>query len=182
MRPLTQAALGLALVLADLRVGSLDVLPDPVGWVLVLVGLWPLRSRHTGLVVAVVAGVVMVPVSVPSVFVDPADVGALLDLADLLVEAVFFFALLTAVRALTYDGSTRRTASIIRAIDVAWSLLGLALLVVLGETDASYQVDGAGSALILVLLLAVTGALVGALVWLHRVGEQEPFLPTFTPA
>jgi hypothetical protein len=38
MRPLSLTAGGLGLVILDFRTESLDLLPDPVGWVLVSVG------------------------------------------------------------------------------------------------------------------------------------------------
>jgi hypothetical protein len=42
MRPLSLTAGGLGLVILDFRTESLDLLPDPVGWVLVSVGCWRL--------------------------------------------------------------------------------------------------------------------------------------------
>lgn len=45
MRPLHAVALGLVVVAIFARSGDYDLLPDPVGWVLVLVGLKVLTSR-----------------------------------------------------------------------------------------------------------------------------------------
>lgn len=42
-RPLPLIAGGLALVLVDFRAESLDLLPDPVGWLLVAVGAMTLE-------------------------------------------------------------------------------------------------------------------------------------------
>ena len=39
MRPLVKVAAGLAVAVVDVRLGGLDVLPDPVGWVVVANGL-----------------------------------------------------------------------------------------------------------------------------------------------
>jgi hypothetical protein len=42
---LQKVAMGLVLVLVDAFFGGYDAVPDPVGWLLVLAGLMPLRSR-----------------------------------------------------------------------------------------------------------------------------------------
>jgi hypothetical protein len=63
-------AVGLGLVLVALRVGSTDLLPDPAGWLLVLVGvrLLPADLPRRGLLLglAALALVVSVPLWVPS--------------------------------------------------------------------------------------------------------------------
>jgi hypothetical protein len=48
MSPVGRIALGLTLVLADLRIGGLDVVPDVLGWVLVVAGLGRLGGRGSG--------------------------------------------------------------------------------------------------------------------------------------
>ena len=37
--------MGLGIVVLSARVGGYDALPDPVGWGLVIAGVWPLRAR-----------------------------------------------------------------------------------------------------------------------------------------
>lgn len=46
MRPLTAASPGFALLLVDFRVYGVDVLVDPVGWVLITWGLWRLAGAR----------------------------------------------------------------------------------------------------------------------------------------
>ena len=45
MTPLQKVAMGLVIVVLSARFGGYDALPDPVGWGLVLAGVWPLRAR-----------------------------------------------------------------------------------------------------------------------------------------
>ena len=57
MTPLQKVAMGLVIVLVDALFGGYDGVPDPLGWVLVLAGLLPLRDllRRPGLVPTTVA-------------------------------------------------------------------------------------------------------------------------------
>ncbi|MFB9315459.1 hypothetical protein [Nocardioides plantarum] len=77
MRPLQSIALGMAVILLLVVVGDgYDVLANPLGWVLVVVGLRRLpptvELRTTLLWLGVLAGVVSVPLWVPA-FVDALD-------------------------------------------------------------------------------------------------------------
>ena len=71
MTALQKVAMGLVIVVLTARFAGWDALPDPVGWALVVAGLWPLRDGlplggwAVGL--AVVAGVVSLPLVVPDV-------------------------------------------------------------------------------------------------------------------
>ncbi len=71
MRPLQSIGLGLVLVVLDASVGDpgLDLVPDPLGWVLVLLGVrrLPARIGHRSLLqgVAAVAGLVSLVLWVP---------------------------------------------------------------------------------------------------------------------
>ncbi len=62
--------MGLVIVVLTARFFGYDALADPVGWALVVAGAWPLRDRipYGGAVLglAVVAGLVAVPVFVPA--------------------------------------------------------------------------------------------------------------------
>ena len=63
--------MGLVIVFLSARFAGYDALPDPVGWGFVAAGLWPLRSRiplgGSALALAVVAGLVAVPLVLPAV-------------------------------------------------------------------------------------------------------------------
>lgn len=69
--PLQKVAMGLVIVFLSARFGGYDALPDPVGWGLVAAGLLPLRDRlplgGTALALAVIAGLVAVPLVLPAV-------------------------------------------------------------------------------------------------------------------
>lgn len=61
MIALQAIAMGLLMVILDVRVGQWDLIPDPVGWGLVLLGLTRMRGpvpRGTMLVLAAVAGLI----------------------------------------------------------------------------------------------------------------------------
>ena len=45
MTPLQKVAMGLVIVVLSARFGGYDALPDPIGWGLVVAGVWPLRAR-----------------------------------------------------------------------------------------------------------------------------------------
>jgi hypothetical protein len=63
--------MGLVIVVVSARFGGYDALADPVGWALVVAGLLPLRSGLPlggwALALAVVAGLVAVPLWLPAV-------------------------------------------------------------------------------------------------------------------
>ena len=97
MTPLGTTALGLALVLADFRLQGLDVLADPLGWVVAVAGLSRLASRDRCLAWSVGIGIAAGVLSVADVVhpvvtvdgtsreVDPSGLqGVMSDLAALL--------------------------------------------------------------------------------------------------
>lgn len=70
MTNLRWVTLGMVLVVLDFRINALDLLPDPLGYAVMAIGLAPLTSRHRGFLVAAVAAAVGVLASLPDV-VDP---------------------------------------------------------------------------------------------------------------
>jgi hypothetical protein len=69
--PLQKVAMGLVVVVLGARFGGVDALPDPLGWLLVVAGLLPLR-RDVPLdgwlvALAALAGLVSVPLVLPGV-------------------------------------------------------------------------------------------------------------------
>ena len=73
MRPLSIISVGLALVILDFRTESLDLLPDPVGWVLVAVGSWRLALVTTSWLAGLTAALSLAEAALPHryVRVDP---------------------------------------------------------------------------------------------------------------
>lgn len=71
MTPLQKVAIGLVIVFLSARFAGYDALADPVGWGFVVAGLLPLRQRiplgGSALTLAVVAGLVSVPLVLPTV-------------------------------------------------------------------------------------------------------------------
>ena len=71
MRPLQSIAMGLVVVALRAEFGGFDALADPLGWVLVLIGVLnlpaDLESRRTLLGLAALAGAVSIPVWIPDV-------------------------------------------------------------------------------------------------------------------
>ncbi len=71
MTPLQKVAIGLVIVFLSARFAGYDALPDPVGWGLVVAGLLPLRARiplgGSALTLAVIAGLVSLPLVLPAV-------------------------------------------------------------------------------------------------------------------
>lgn len=63
--------MGLVVVFLQASFGGYDALPDPLGWGLVLAGLWPLRHQlangPTAVAFAVGSGVVSLPLVLPTV-------------------------------------------------------------------------------------------------------------------
>jgi hypothetical protein len=62
--------MGLVIVFLSARFAGYDALPDPVGWALVVAGLLPLRGTlplgGSALTLAVIAGLVAVPLTLPA--------------------------------------------------------------------------------------------------------------------
>ena len=101
MKPLQAVGCGLLLIFLNVVVGGVDLLPDPVGWALVLLGVVGLRPRmSTGtpvLAAAITAAAVSVPLWLPGVAesvseADPA-LGWALSLPQVVFAVLFFHAL-----------------------------------------------------------------------------------------
>ncbi|GHJ57702.1 hypothetical protein NOK12_02210 [Nocardioides sp. OK12] len=105
MTPLRTVVVGLLLVVGDLRIGdgevAPDLLPDPVGWVLVAVALGRLAHLHPGFRVGAVAAWVGAALSVPlwPGLAGLREVELPLDLATGVVDLVVVAGVLTGVMA-----------------------------------------------------------------------------------
>jgi hypothetical protein len=100
--PLQKVAMGLVIVLVDAFFGGYDAVADPVGWLLVLAGLMPLRTRLESGSGLVMLGGLCLTVSVATY---PPAVADLLDesagWALSLPQIAFSFMLCTALAPLT---------------------------------------------------------------------------------
>lgn len=93
MKPLQSIAMGLVVIVLTARFGGYDALADPLGWLLVLLGVHRLPAdldrREALLVLAAVAGLVAVPLWVPAVVESLYDADASLGWAANLPQLAF---------------------------------------------------------------------------------------------
>jgi hypothetical protein len=80
MRPLSWIAPGLLLVAIDMRIVAFDLLPDPLGWVLIAVGAWRIArpATVTAIVLAAVASCADLVLPYTWAHVDP-ETGRIVD-------------------------------------------------------------------------------------------------------
>ncbi|QWC84223.1 hypothetical protein KLP28_11560 [Nocardioidaceae bacterium] len=175
-RPLTLVVIGFLVVIADLRADGFDLLPDPIGWVLVVIGLAPLRGRHPGFSVAYGTAIALVPLSLlllSSVDLLDGAAARAASLLDTLTTVAVEAGVLLGVAALTARERTRRIALV--------ALAGAALAAVIGAASALFApveqttVSGGSAALLVVVVVAVLVLLLAALLWLYRVGAEPEF-------
>jgi hypothetical protein len=146
---LGRISIGYLLVIIDVRIDGLDVIPDVVGWLLALTGLWSLWSRHSWFQVAALGAGAGALLSVPQLFAEPRHLAVLLTGA---AETALVFGTCSGVLALVLDDDVRRSAQWIRWSDLGLTLVAAAVTVATGETTT--EVSG-GSALLVVLLVVV---------------------------
>lgn len=156
MKPLQSVAMGLVVIVLSARFGGYDALPDPVGWLLVLLGIRALPSglAHRGylLGLAGLAGVVAVVLWFPSVTDALYDADASLAWAANLPQ-VLFSALLCHVlagRAATHDPKAARWLGLTRT---ALIVVGLLPVLVFGAGLSSFELTSYLLAGLVALLL-----------------------------
>ncbi len=134
MKPLLNVVGGLILVFLDLRVGGgglqLDLLPDPVGWVVVMVALARLAPVHQGFRVGAIAAGVGALVSAPvwpgPALVGPAApwLGIAAGVVDLVVVVAALTGVMASVPARAGGARTLRTTYVVAAGGYALLVLG----------------------------------------------------------
>jgi hypothetical protein len=163
MTPLGAVVGGLVLVFVDLRLEGLDVVPDVLGWLLVLVGVSRLAGSHAGFAVAAGAAALGFLQSWGQLTAEPTE---LLQGLEAVAQTVLVFATCTGLRGVVADQRTRRTADLVR-----WWDVGLTALVVLVLAGFSVGLDG-GAATPLLVLVIVAGVVVFlwflVLLWANR--------------
>lgn len=189
MTPLGTTALGLALVLADLRLQGLDVLADPLGWVAAVAGLSRLASRDRffawSVGIGIAAGVLsaadvvhpVVTLDGTSREVDPSGLqGVMSDLAALL-SLVVALLLSLAIRELARrhgdEALSRRFTRFAVFHAAAAAVLALAETAVLLLSGPGPILNGTLLApLVILLVLVVLAIEVWFLVSLARAGQR----------
>jgi hypothetical protein len=170
LRSLRLVFWGLIAVVIDVRIDGPDVVPDPVAWLVALVGVARLARLHPGFGVAAVGCGLGLLVSLPD-WAQPGDgsTGLLTGVA----ETGVVFGTCTGLIALL--PARRATAARVRGWDLGLmlavaALSGLAGLAGLDGTGAG----GPLTALVVVLAVATVVVLVCFLVLLFRVSGSEP--------
>jgi hypothetical protein len=159
MRPLQSIAMGLVIVALSAPIaGGYDALPDPLGWLLVILGIRglppDLPRRHAVGTLAWLAAAVSVPVWFPAVtdaaFGTHPSLGWALSLPQLGFAALLCHSLATSAAA---AGDTR-AASWLRLEMAAVVLAAVLPVVVFGAGVASLEVTmSSGAALVLLALI-----------------------------
>ena len=167
LRSLRLVFWGLIAVVDDDRIDGPDLVPDPVAWLVALVGVARLARLHPGFGVAAVGCGLGLLVSLPD-WAQPGDgaTGLLTGVA----ETVVVFGTCTGLIAVL--PARRATAATIRGWDLGL-MLAVAVLTGLAGLDGA----GAGgplTALVVVLAVAAVVVLVCFLVLLFRVSGDEP--------
>lgn len=127
--PLRRVAVGLALVAVDVNIEGLDLLPDPIGWFVALLGLHALRGVAPQLRVAAGAALVGGLLSLPDYVVDQ----PLLSAATGILEVAVVWSVCGAlIAARTPQASS---ASTVRLLSVACVAVVLPLSLLEGDAD-----------------------------------------------
>ncbi len=163
MPPLGKVVLGFLLVVLDFRIDGFDLIPDVLGWLLVLVGLMPLAGRSPGFAAAAVASAAGALLALPLQLDEP---GLVLGLLEAATQTVLVFGTCTGLRAVVAEPRVRQTADRIRWADLTLAGLGAAIGLVAGRGAGGGQVDGAAVVTLLVLLVATLAVAVWFLVFL----------------
>lgn len=173
MTPLGRVVWGLVLVAADIRIDSVDVIPDPLGWLLVLGGLVPLSRLDPWFTGATVAAGCALAMSVPDLMT---ALQGWLGLAYAALQLALVICTCGALLRRLQDPADRRSAGIIRTFSLA--LAGV--LVAVGLTVGVDEVEVSGSAglPIVVLTLTALAVFVWFLVLLAQVRHDPGFQPS----
>lgn len=196
MRPLKTAAIGILLVAIDINLGAFDLLFDPLGYLLVLLGAHRLADRHEGFRWARIAAAVGLVASVftallrrtvstsedgggmtfsSTQIVEPAWANGV----ELVAQAGFVIGVCTAMIALSRTEQVRSAARTLRvALPVTDAvLLGGGWLVQLAIVEGVEPSGVAGAAALLLIPLAIAAVVLA--IWffitLVRASREAPF-------
>lgn len=189
MAPLRLAVIGILIVAIDLNAGQLDILLDPVGYLLIALAVGALADRHPGFRWAQIAMWIGVVVSTPALLLrtqDP-ESGAiqehwLTSNVESALQIVFVIGVCTALMALARNPSVASHAKILRValpvVNVLTLVISLTIARGLEGTDIAGNLMALASgaaALAIVLVLLSLGLGIWLLVTLWR-AAAEPVL------
>lgn len=137
---------GLGLVVNDFRFNGFDLIPDLLGWGVVLVGLTKLAGRSPWFTAARVAAAFGVLLGIPLLIAEP---GRVLSTVEGIVLCVVVFGTCTAIGEIVER--TRATANLIRWSFLTLTVVALLVSVLVGPTEVS---DGGVPVLVLAVLVA----------------------------
>lgn len=164
MTPLARVAWGFLVVVVDVRTDGFDLVPDPLGWVLVLAGLVPLAGRDPWFAAASAASAVGLLVSLPQALAEP---GALLTAVQSVVETGLVFGTCTGIMH-RVEPPARTTGGRIR-----WTDLGLTAVTTAIGLAAGGAGQVTGAVVVLLLLPALAALAVMAWFALFLLGVQR---------
>ena len=148
MTPLGMIVAGLGLVVADFRFNGFDLVPDVIGWGVVLVGLTKLAARSPWFTAASAAATVGVVLGLPLLLAKP---GPVLSAVEGLVLAIVVFGTCTGIREVMTDPRTRANANLIRWTNTVVILAGLTTSLLVGPTEVT---GSAGFGVVMAVLVA----------------------------
>lgn len=169
MTPLQQIAMGLIIIVLMAPYGGIDLLYDPLGWLLVVTGVLRLRATAPGalprtrlvIVLGVLAALSAVVLSLPRMADAPAPALALLATAQPL-----FCAALCAALADLASGTSAWSARF-RWLSYAFVVVAGLPLIVLADVQEAFGVVAFAGAVTMLILIVVLFVLHRA-PWLHR--------------
>lgn len=185
MKPLQSVAMGLVIITLSARWGGYDALPDPVGWLLVLLGVRALPASLPARRTALVLGGIAMAVSVVTWF---PEVVATLDATDdsliwaaNLPQLGFTALLCSGLSRAAAAAGDRRAASWLRTALVLTLLVGVLPVLVFGAGFDGLEVAAyvaAGGTLLLVVWLLFSYAGRG---WAASRFAESPAEPPAAP-
>lgn len=165
MTPLARLVVGYGLVLVDLRFNGFDLVPDLVGWGLVLWGLVPLTSRDGWFRLALGAAVVELILTLLGIG-QPA--GGITLLIDMVTTTTFIFAVVSGVITAVDRSDVRAAGDPVRWVNL---VVGLVVLFLVAAVDGD-QVADLNDGVTLLVVLAGLAAVVWFLVFCWKQREQ----------
>lgn len=183
--PLGTIVGGFLLVIMDFRINEIDLLPDVIGWPLMAWAASRLSGRSGWFAAVTAAGVVGFVVAATLLALDPGPVRHAADVARSAAEVVVVFGPCSGIRALSVSPATRRTAAIIRWLDLGLTVLACAVAVAVTGTLAGMAETGqvgtgegvalAGGGVLVLLVVAMLVVLAWFLVFTWG-ARREPEL------
>lgn len=155
MKPLEQVTWGFALVFIDINLGSLDVVPDLLGWAIIAIGLQRVRRRSSWFDLALFGCAAGLVESLAHLL-NPPD-GWLVGTLAMISATALVFGVCSGILETIADAEIQAKANTIRWFDLV--ITGVAVLLLLGGE----QHDVTGSPGVAVVLLALAG--LGVAIW-----------------